>query len=393
MEDLVNKSLAFIDESGNHDLDSSKQGSSKYFIINAILIDQSRLEELRDNIESLRKKHFQTGEIKSSSVKNKDNHHRRCLILKDILQLDFKFFAVALNKDAVKKDGGFAHKKSFLKFANGLLYNRLFSTYPEIEIFADEHGSEEYKQSFSEYIDRRHKPDLFWQSELNLVSSKENVLVQLADFIVGTIAKIYEGKKNPALHEMYLRLLKEKGLGLVEWPTKHHIYYEPDTTTEEYDKFIHNHALVKAEVFLDKFTNNEYEEIKLQVCVLSYLVFQSRLASEKNYISTRELLEHLEDRGFIKVNEHTIRSSVISKLRDQEVIIASCNKGYKIPRSYADLFDFVTRVNSQVVPLLDRLNKARNSYLMASKKEVDLLKGPNYPHLVSFLEELNNEKI
>ena len=100
-------------------------------------------------------------------------------------------------------------------------------------------------------------------------------------------------------------------------------------------------------------------------------------------------MSHLNDCGFTKVTEQAIRSSIVSKLRDNDVIIVSCNKGYKIPRCYADLFDFAERVNSQVVPLLHRLNKARNSYLFSSKNEIDLLKGVDYPHLVAFLEELN----
>lgn len=384
---------AYIDESGNHDLDTSKSGASKYFIICAILVNNKNLDHLHQEVESIRKRHFQTGEIKSSGIRNTDDgHKRRIKILKEVLSLDFHFFAIAVDKAALSRDSGFQYKKSFLKFVNGLLYNRLFSTYTNIKIYADEHGGEDFKESFRKYIEKNHKPDLFWKSDLQLVSSKNNVLVQLADFIVGTVAKIYEGKKNPALSEQYLRLLKEKGLGLVEWPTKHQFYFPPDTTPPEYDQFIHQHALAKAEVFLEENHKHCDDEILLQICVLGYLVFQSRLAPDKNYISTKELLNHLNERGFVKVTEQAIRSTIISKLRDRDVIIASCNRGYKIPRHYADLVDFVERVNSLVVPLLERLNKARNSYLLASHKEIDLLKGPNYPHLVAFLEELNKKK-
>jgi len=387
----VDKVSAYIDESGNHDLDTSKGGASKYFIICAILVNDKNLDSLHQEVESIRKRHFQTGEMKSSNIRDVDKHKRRIKILEEVLTLDFHFFAVAIDKTALSRDSGLQYKKSFLKFVNGLLYNRLFSTYTNIQIYADEHGGEDFKASFQKYIETNHKPDLFWKSNLELVSSNNNVLVQLADFIVGTVAKIYEGKKNPALSEQYLRLLKDKGLGLVEWPTKHQSYSPPDTTSPEYDQFIHQHALAKAETFLENSENHIDEEITLQVCVLRYLVFKSRFSTDKSYIPTHELLEHLKNRGFLKVSEQAIRSSIISKLRDKDVIISSCNLGYKIPNSPPDLFDFVKRVNSLVVPLLDRLNKARNSYLLASNKEIDLLKGPNYPHLVAFLEELNKK--
>ena len=120
--------------------------------------------------------------------------------------------------------------------------------------------------------------------------------------------------------------------------------------------------------------------------------FHSRISDEIDYIGTHQIKEHLQDSGFPNIQDQFIRSNVIAKLRDKEVIIASSNKGYKIPKCYADLKDFVERVNSQVVPLLDRLRKARESYLLASKGDVDLLKGPRFPNLTAFLEELSSDR-
>lgn len=370
-------------------MDTSKKDVSKYFIVCAVITDDDRFDLLTKEVEAIRKKYFQSGEMKSSSVRDKDGHARRIKILESILKLDFKFYAVAVDKDALKRDGGFQYKKSFLKFINGLLYKQLFENYPSISVFSDEHGRDEFKRSFQQYIEKNHKPDLFWESEIYIVSSHDNVLVQLADFIVGTIAKVYESKSNLALLEIYRALLKLKALDLKEWPTKHQAYFEPDKTSTEYDRFIHSHALSKAEIFIDKYHKFSDEETKLQVCVLSHLVFNSRLSANDDYIATKGLLEHLESCGFRGVSEQAIRSQIVAKLRDKDVIIASCNRGYKIPSSYSDLFDFVERVNGLVLPLLERLNKARNSYTIASKGNVDLLKGPAYPELVESLHILN----
>lgn len=385
----MSKSLAFIDESGNADLETSKKDVSKYFIVCAVIIDESQFSMLSADVESLRKKYFQTGEIKSSSVRDKDGHKRRVKILESILNLDFKFYAVAVDKDALKRDGGFKYKRSFLKFINGLLYQQLFENFPSISVYADEHGGEEFKKSFRSYIDKNHKPDLFWESSLSLVSSHDNILVQLADFIVGTLAKVYEGKSTQLLIEAYRTLLKNKALDVKEWPTKHQAYFEPDKTSNEYNRFIHSHALARSEIFIDKYSKSSDEETRLQVCALNHLIFNSRLSSNDDYISTKSLIEHLQNCGFSSVNEQAIRSQVISKLRDKDVIISSCNKGYKLPSSYEDLVDFVERVNSLVLPLLVRLNKARNNYLVASKGDVDLLKGLKYPELVEFLHMLD----
>lgn len=380
---------AYIDESGNTDLAVEKQGVSKYFIVCAVVIPSGQLNILEPQVEEIRRKYFQTGEIKSSKVRDKDGHARRIKILESFLKLDFTFYAIAVEKGSLKKDGGFPFKKSFLKFINGLLYGQLLDNYPSLEIYADEHGGQDFKESFKAYIEKNHKPDLFWKSNLSLVSSHQSVIVQMADFIAGTIAKVYEGKKNPALFEAYKTLLSSKALDLKEWPTKFQIYFEPDQTSKEYDAFIHKHALAKAELFLEKYGENSDEETKLRICALRFLVFKSRLSPDTDYLSTKEILNQLEACGFKGVSDHAIRSTIVSKLRDKDVIIASSHKGYKIPRNYADLHDFVDRVNSQVLPLLERLKRAHNSYIQASSGDVDLLKGPNYPELVKLLELLD----
>ena len=333
------KTLAFIDESGNTDLDTLKQGVSKYFIVCAVIIDEDKVDALKIEVEAIRKKYFQTGEIKSSSVRDRDDHARRIKILENIQQLNFKFYAIAVEKQALSRDGGFPYKKSFLKFINGLLYKQLFENFPSITVFADEHGGQDFKLSFQRYIEHNHKPDLFWDSELKLVSSHDNILVQLADFIVGTLAKLYEQKSNSALIESYRDLLKEKALNLKEWPTRHQAYFEPDKTSKEYDEFIHSHALSKAEIFVEKNNICNDEASRLQVCVLNHLIFVSRLSSNDDYTSTKALLNHLEKCGFKTVSEQAIRSQIVSKLRDKDVIIASCNRGYKLPSSYSDLTD------------------------------------------------------
>ena len=99
----------------------------------------------------------------------------------------------------------------------------------------------------------------------------------------------------------------------------------------------------------------------------------------------------IESPGFSNINEQAIRSAIIAPLRDKGVLISSCSKGYKIPRAHSDLLDFIHRVDSQVVPLLDRLNKARNSYLMGSRGEFDLLTGLKFPLLVSLLKTLEEQ--
>lgn len=72
------------------------------------------------------------------------------------------------------------------------------------------------------------------------------------------------------------------------------------------------------------------------------------------------------------------------------MLIASSNKGYKIPREFEDMYDFALKVDSQVVPQLRRLNKARKNILMATSNQIDILKGPNFPNLVAFIDSMED---
>ncbi|MDB4077461.1 DUF3800 domain-containing protein [Porticoccaceae bacterium] len=61
MESGFIKTLAFIDESGNTDLDTSKRDVSKYFIVCAVIIDDERAESMREEVGSIRKKYHMNG--------------------------------------------------------------------------------------------------------------------------------------------------------------------------------------------------------------------------------------------------------------------------------------------------------------------------------------------
>ncbi|HHR3315924.1 TPA: hypothetical protein ACS4NQ_005638, partial [Klebsiella pneumoniae] len=109
-----------------------------------------------------------------------------------------------------------------------------------------------------------------------------------------------------------------------------------------------------------------------------------------DYVSTAEIANHLAGRGFNGLSDQKIRSSGIAKLRDAEVIIASAPKGYKFPKARADINDFVELAASQVVPLLDRVRKAREVYLLSSVGEYDILEGKSFTQLKNLLSSLDD---
>ena len=101
----MKKVIAFADEFGNNSFDFDSQGS--HFIIASVIMNQDELGKIQNQLEEIRKRFFQTGEIKSSKVKH--NHQRRILLLKELQKVNFSVYAVVIDK------GSFMEKDSSIK--------------------------------------------------------------------------------------------------------------------------------------------------------------------------------------------------------------------------------------------------------------------------------------
>ncbi|VVP33563.1 hypothetical protein PS732_04514 [Pseudomonas fluorescens] len=384
----MDRTYAFVDESGNADLDTSKGGSSGFFIVCSILVAEKDLEAAYAQAEELRIRHFQTGEIKSSSLKPKDLY-RRARILNELAELPFKLFFTVVDKSRIHKDGGLRFKSSFIKYVNGLLYERLFRAYPDLQMIVDEHGGQEFQESLKSYVVERFVDDLFGDRDaFQTMSSKDNVLVQVADFFAGSVAQIYEDKASEEAVLAYKKILRSLTLGMLEWPSKYQPLLPPPTDASGYaDYQVHQEALRQADLFGERVGEHPNEDERLQLSILRFLRFQSEFVT-KDYVPTAEIVAHLKDSGFGDVNDQRIRSSGIAKLRDSDVIITSAANGYKIPQTRADINEFLEKASGIVVPLLERVKKARGVYRLSSRGEYDIVTAANLSELAKLLAAL-----
>ncbi|MDF2451691.1 MAG: hypothetical protein K0S26_1195 [Bacteroidota bacterium] len=158
----MKKQIAFIDEFGNNGLDFGKVDVSTHFIITAVLFDEENFNEEENNIELVRKKHFQTGEMKSSKIASDDT--RRMKVLTDLSDVKYHIFSIVVDKRELTTEG-FKYKPSFYKFLHSLVDRELFKVFPKIQIVADEHGGTEFKAGFIKYIQENHVTDLFNQEQ------------------------------------------------------------------------------------------------------------------------------------------------------------------------------------------------------------------------------------
>ncbi|MGN6647549.1 MAG: DUF3800 domain-containing protein [Cytophaga sp.] len=369
--------LAFIDEFGNNGLDFSTTGASTHFIVTAIIIDSNNLIQIEKETEAVRKKYFQAGEMKSKNIG--DNDKRRKQILTALAEIEFYIFSVVIDKRELKTKG-FTYKQSFYKFLHSLVDKELFRIYPDIKIVADEHGGDEFKRSFIQYIKANHVSDLFNQ-DFTLSDSKSNLLIQIADVITGTLSKCFESSKISQNRQDFLDILKNKILEIRAWPTEYNDYlYSPEEYVE-FDKVISELSVNIAKDFILNNENSNTPATIDQVNCLKYLLFCFQKINPHKYIPTFEIINNIGAHKNSNVTMHYFRSKIIAKLRDKGVLIGSSFQGYKLPANNKDLFEFVNHTNSYVEPMLDRILKCRNLVKIATKNSVDIIDFDQFKYL------------
>jgi biotin operon repressor len=346
--------LAFIDEYGDCSLSTEKPDCSTHFILTAVLIDPLMLGKIEEQLEVIRKKYFQKGEIKSRKVGNMDK--RRIIILNSLSLINFKIFALVVNKKNLVSEG-FKFKESFIKYLNKIIDKELYSAFPRLQITVDEHGTTRFMNSLKIYIESNHPADLFNRAEFGFAKSNSNLLVQLADFISGTLARCYDKKKKSEKANEFLNIIRNNIIDIKEWPTIWEKYiFEPSSKDGSHSDAISYVSLTTAL----NYTNQKHDysiPINIsKIACLKYLIFIYRNVDKYKYISTAELISHININNEKPISEHMFRTKIIGKLRDDGILIASSEKGYKLPATENDLFDFINHSNRTKLATNDKLD-------------------------------------
>ena len=381
----MTKILAHIDEFGTNSIETHKDGVSSHFLICATLIKEENLIPAKKIIEEVRKTHFQNSEIKSSNVK-RTKHTRRLTILNELNQIDFTIYVIVVDKKGIDSEG-LSIKESFYKYFNKLLVTDLNRINNKITFIADQIGSAEYQKSFQKYIENKVTQfDLFNETKLfEFSDSKENNLVQLSDFVVGSLAKCFDKKHCQENSSEYLTLLKYK-LNVRFWPNNIANYLRTDIETENFDPKIAELSLNLVKDYIAKHENKIETDITAQIYLLKYLMLIQKV-SPHYFIQTDELMDKLKNEIGLEYSVRLFRKNIIGNLRDNNVIIVSSNSGgYKLPVNKSDLTEFVNRYNSILQPMISRMKKCRDSILLGSMNEIDILEYPEYESLKEIIE-------
>jgi hypothetical protein len=389
----MEKMFAYLDEWGAYGSNFTTMSNSTLFIVAAILVKESDAATVRSALEEIRKDEFQGKEIKSNHIKGK--HVRRVRILNRVLHLPFNVLALIVDKRSLFADSGInKNKKTFYKFINQLLYKELRAAYPKLEIVTDKIGENEFVDEFTKYVKEKSVPlDLFDSVEFDVVDSKFENAVQLADLIAGTLSYIYEdNKKNSVPANInYKNMLDKKLLSIKFFPKSYdERLFEHSDGEDSYNKDIALIAYRKAIEFINANESSVEEDIRMQVFTLNYLLFRFKYNNLRRYIPTKELMSALNRSGYTYMSKQAFRNKIIGHLRDIGVIISSSSKGYKLPSTEREICDYYQHVCSIVLPMIHRLKTCNDLLKLSSANSVDYLQKNEFNGLQTLVNAITD---
>ena len=206
--------LIFIDESGDPGL-KIEAGSSKHFAIVLVAFDDHGDALAADErISLLRKEQGFPAKFEFHFNKMKPAYRR--LFLESVASYNFFYFGVVIDK-AKLREREFQFKESIYKYACGLLLEYAKPRLSNAIVVVDGSESKSFRHELKSYLVRRLKDnsDKCFIKNVRIHDSTTNNLLQLADMVVGAIARFYSGKKDS---REYRRLIVHREIYVHFWP-------------------------------------------------------------------------------------------------------------------------------------------------------------------------------
>lgn len=378
---------AFLDESGDPDIDVEKKGTTTHFALAAVVAEEANLDELRAKIEGLREKHFQRGPMKSKTVGN--NLKRRLEILGDLDATGYRTLGLVVDKRRLDRESGLRFRASFMKFISRFMYTKLSRAYPSLHARADEHGTPAFMEGYKRYLHEHCKQLSLTDTGpvVELVEDKSEVLVQAADLVAGSLRVAYSDETSEEAGRAILATLRRASLGLQEWPAvvRTAAALRPANEGEGVDEIVRVAGERTAYAFLAEVAEKDDDVSRMQVEVLQELIGAARF-EESGCISRDALAERLRERGYADCTSEYLRRNLIPPMRDREVLIVSSAKGYSIASSLADFDAHLERMEEVVRPILRRVQTMQALLKLASVGKLDLMEQERFRYLRGLLE-------
>ena len=360
-------------------LDLSKPNVSSHFIISAVIVPSSRVDDVEREVRGLEKSYFQGSPLKSNLVGKKDE--RRLKILRSLIDIDFRVCAVVVDKGRLHSEG-FGYRESFFKYTQKLLHNMLINSFRRLQMTADNFLGKEFMAGFKQYVKSQQDPELFDHHQFDFSDSSSRPLLGVADFVAGSLARFYERAIESPQIAQIMQVINRRILRIEHFPV-----VRPDRRINElkelghdFDEKVSRCAYHAAQVYIIRHRDSPDDDVRVRVACLRRLLHHF-CTDPNEYVLARDLMEAISfGQATLTDDIHSFRSDVIAKLRDSEVLIASSEKGYKIPSRLSDCRSFLSRTRNTVEPLLSRTKRFRDILYTATSGDIDIF-DPDYDDL------------
>lgn len=205
--------LVFIDDSGDPGF-KLERGSSSFFVIAMIIFDDElEAEKTAVAIKDLRRKLKFPDDVEFKFFKSHPKVRRE--FLKTVADFHFRVRALVVDKKTLRSPLLRGDKESFyayfiktaLRFSDGSIH--------EAKIRIDGSGERAFRRQFLSYLRRElNSVNNPLMAQCRLVDSRENVLIQLADMVAGSIHRAHRPDKKDRTE--YRAIIKKRIED--EWP-------------------------------------------------------------------------------------------------------------------------------------------------------------------------------
>ena len=206
--------LIFIDESGDTGRKFDR-GSSRYFLVSLILFaDYEEALACDRRIDLLR---HEIGKPANFEFHFANNSHKvRLRFLEAVRPYNFVYFTVVIDKDPKKLWGSeFEDKDSFYKYACNKVFTSALPYFKSAIVVIDRSGSPGFRNRLAKYLRNELSSNGKVIKKIKQQRSRQNNLLQLADYVTGIINRKVQSKKN---WKEYYRFISDKENWVQIWP-------------------------------------------------------------------------------------------------------------------------------------------------------------------------------
>lgn len=198
--------LVFIDDSGDPGFKLDR-GSAPIFVIACVIFnDELEAEKTAVSIKELKRElgFPDTVEFKF----NKSRRAIREVFFKKINHFKFKVRDLVVKKENIRSNELRNNKNSFYSYTIKLLLKHSGGSILDAKIRIDGSGDRIFRKNFITYLRKQlNSTHAKIMKNCKLIDSKENVLIQMADMIVGSVRRSYDLAKTDK--DIYKKIIQK----------------------------------------------------------------------------------------------------------------------------------------------------------------------------------------